>query len=153
MSTPYNESAIKLNTVKQKIISSLLVSNYELINLCFARIYTANAYNNPTWLYTELEGGLCLVVDYARKSARFLMFDLVSLEIIFESEFYKNFNVFYSCLSENFQCFEVNGGFVGFNVPDKSAAKMLHKSVNGLTDQVITKKLKKSITLPHLLEN
>jgi hypothetical protein len=144
MSSPYNESAIKLNLVKQKIISSLLLSNYDLISMVFARIYTANAHNNSSWLYTELEGALCLVIDYARKSARFLMFDLVSLEITFESEFYKNFNVFYSCLSETFQCFEVNGGFIGFNIPDKISAKNLLKSVVALSDQVISKKIKEN---------
>ena len=148
MSYCINESTNKLNFVKQKIISSLLMSNYDLISICFARVYTASAYNNPSWLYTELEGALCLVVDYSRKSARFLMFDLLTLEITFESEFYKNFNVFYTCSSDTFQCFEVSGGFIGFSIPEKSAARTFHKAVTSLTDHAISKKLKENKIVP-----
>jgi hypothetical protein len=144
MSSPYNESSLKLNTVKQKIIQSLLQNNYDLLSLCFARIYSANAHGESSWLYSELEGGLCLCIDYSRKSARFIMFDLISLEITFESEFYKNFNVFYSSINDTFQCFEVQGGFIGFSIPDKNQAKQFLKSVTSLTDQIIAKRVKEN---------
>jgi len=104
-------------------------------------LYTAGA-NNKSWLYTGLEGGLTLVIDYRRKTARFLMFDLNTLEIVFENEFYRKFNIFYTNLSENFQCFEVAGGFIGFNIPDKHDAEKFFKVVSGLTDQTIARKAK-----------
>lgn len=141
MSWYLNESNIKLNIAKRKIISSLLVNNYELISICFCKLYTAGA-NNKSWLYTGLEGGLTLVIDYRRKTARFLLFDLNTLEIVFENEFYRKFNIFYTSLSENFQCFEVAGGFIGFNVPDKYDAEKFFKAVSGLTDQTIARKAK-----------
>lgn len=144
MSTLPNESSLKLTLVKQKIISSLLIYNYELISMCFAKIYSASAHSK-TWLYTELEGGLTLVIDYARKSARFLLFDLNTFEIIFECEFYKNFNLFYTNQTETFQCFEVSKGFIGFQIPDKISAMNFSKSVSKLSDALIAKKIKEKI--------
>ena len=141
MSWYLNESNIKLNTAKRKIISSLLINNYELISICFTKLYTAGA-TNKQWLYTGLEGGLTLVIDYRRKTARFLLFDLNSLEIIFENEFYKKFNIFYSSLSPTFQCFEVSGGFIGFSIPDKYDSDKFFKAVTSLTDQTIARKTK-----------
>jgi len=141
MSWYLNESNIKLNIAKRKIISSLLLNNYDLISICFCKLYTAGAHNK-SWLYTGLEGGLTLVIDYRRKTARFLLFDLNTLEIVFENEFYRKFNIFYNNLSENFQCFEVSGGFIGFNIPDKYDADKFFKAVTGLTDQTIARKVK-----------
>ncbi len=141
MSWYLNESNIKLNIAKRKIITSLLLNNYELISICFCKLYTAGK-NNKSWLYTGLEGGLTLVIDYRRKTARFLLFDLKTLEIVFENEFYRKFNIFYSNLSENFQCFEVSGGFIGFNIPDKYDADKFFNAVSGLTDQTIARKAK-----------
>ncbi len=131
-----------LNIVKQKLIESILLSNsqYELIHLSFARLYTGN--KNQTWLYSELEGALTLVLDYTKKTAKFIMFDLITMEIIFECEWYKNFNIFYTVINDNFQCFEVNGGFIGFNIPNQNDANILLKNVMKLTDMVIIKKTK-----------
>ena len=140
----YNESSIKLNVVKQKIIQSLLVYNYELIAMCFCRLYTASS-TSKTWLYTELEGSLTLVIDYARKSARFLLFDLNTFEIIFECELHKNFHLFYTSQSDTLHSFEVSKGFIGFSIPDKASAQMFLNSVTRLTDANISKKIKEKI--------
>lgn len=140
----HNEDFLKLNTVKQKIISSLLAYNYELIAMCYARIYTASS-QSTNWLYTELEGGLTIVIDYARKSARFLLFDLNTLEINFECELYKKFNLFYTSLTKTLHCFEVNQGFIGFLIPDVNSSQDFFKSVYKLTDTVIANIIKKRI--------
>ena len=136
-----NESKIKLNIVKQKIITSLLLNNYELLNLAFCRIYTSGI-TNKQWLYSGLEGGLSLVIDYRRKSARFLLFDLNTFEIIFESELYKKFNIFYSECNDYFHCFEIHNGFIGFRFADSNEAKSIIKTISILTDQNIAKRLK-----------
>lgn len=150
MSWYLNESNIKLNIAKRKIIASLLLNNYELVSICFCKLYTAGAVSK-TWLYSGLEGGLTLVIDYRRKTARFILFDLHTLEIVFENEFYRKFNIFYTSLSESFQCFEVAGGFVGFNIPDKYDADKFFKAVTGLTDQTIARRAK-DIKITNILD-
>ena len=101
------DSKNNINCVQYKIISSLLRTNYEMQHLAYAKLFTAGK-EVREWLYSELEGGLTIVIDYSRKSARFIMFDLMTYEIIFESELYKNFNKFYVKAKEKFQYFEIN---------------------------------------------
>jgi hypothetical protein len=131
----------RLNTVKRKLITSLLINNYELLGLVFARVYTSEL-NTKTWLYSGLEGGLALVIDYHRRTGRFLLFDLDTFEIIFENELYKKFNIFYSETSATFQCFEIPNGFIGFSIPDVVESKVFYRTVCNLTDVVIMKRLK-----------
>jgi len=95
--------------VQQKIIKSLLKSNYELISMGYAYLFTAGK-NSKDWLFSELHGAICLVIDFVRKSTRFLMFDVITYEIVFENELYKHFNTTYSKANDLFQYFEVNEG-------------------------------------------
>ena len=141
----------KINLVQQKIIISLLKSNYELLSLAYAKLFTA-AKINREWLYSELEGGLTIVVDFNRKSARFIMFDLKTFEILFESELYKNFNTFYNRGNDFFHYFEVGGGFIGFKFVDKSASGVFYESVSNLDKKKIDKYLanQKTISLQEL---
>jgi hypothetical protein len=63
----------KLNQVNRKIISSLLVNNYDLLSTVYARIYTCDN-NTKTWFFSGLEGALTLVIDYHRKAGRGFFF-------------------------------------------------------------------------------
>jgi hypothetical protein len=137
-----SSSVNKLNPVKRKIISSLLINNYDVMALVFARVYTSGINGSKTWLYSGLEGGLALVIDYHRRAGRFILFDLETFEIIFENELYKKFNIFYSETSATFQCFEIPLGFIGFCIPNVIESKAFYRTVCNLTDNAITKRLK-----------
>ena len=141
------DSKNNINCVQYKIISSLLRTNYEMQHLAYAKLFTAGK-EVREWLYSELEGGLTIVIDYSRKSARFIMFDLMTYEIIFESELYKNFNKFYVKAKEKFQYFEISNGFVGFKFHDKESANAFYEIVSNLDEKKIEKALKNQKPLP-----
>ena len=111
-----------MNIVNSKIVASILLSNYHLIEMCYAKVYTANK-SGKSWLYSDICGNLCLVIDYNRQAARLMMFDILNYQIVFETELYKQFDKYYSKSDDNFQYFEIGSGFIGFSIKDKTTAQ------------------------------
>ena len=133
----------KINIVQQKIITSLLYGKYDILKITFARIYTAEI-KAEYWLYSGLQGALvyCIKADSKPNTFRFLMFDLDSYEIVFDCELYKKFEKAYKKGTERFFYFEVNNGFIGFEIPDMNEAQILYAQVMNFKDDYIKKKLK-----------
>ena len=136
-----NDNVNRLTLVEKKIIKSLLYPQYEVLNYSFCRIHTC-ASTSKSWLYTNLEGALTLGLDLKLKACRFFLYDLSSFEVLFECELYKKFSTAYTKGSERFYYFEVNKGFIGFEIPSINEAEILSAVITNLTDQMISKKIK-----------
>lgn len=122
---------------RKKVIAMLTAGgNKDLIKLVSARIYTTTK-DTDTWLYSDLEGLLCFVMDYDAKSRYFIMFDPDSYEVLYEMELYKNFNKYYHNVTEDVQCFEICNGFIGFKFFDNNEAKMFSLVVNRFDDNFV----------------
>ena len=131
----------KITLVKKKIIKSLLYGSYDIMNMFFARIHTCGK-QSESWLYSGLEGALIYCIDIRVKTCRFLMVDLKSYEIVFDCELYKKFDKAYKKGTERFYYFEVENGFIGFEIPNMDEAQILEGSIVSFGDDYIKRKLK-----------
>ena len=135
----------KINLVQKKIISSLLYGKYEIMNMnfTFARIHTCET-KSEYWLYSGLQGALvyCIKADTKPNTCHFLMFDLKTFETVFDCELYKKFEKAYKKGSERFYYFEVNNGFIGFEIPDMNEAQILYAQITSFNNSYIKQKLK-----------
>ena len=131
----------QITLVQKKIIKSLLYGLYDIMNIFYARIHTCGK-NAEYWLYSGLEGALVYCIDMRVKSCRFLMIDLKSYEIVFDCELYKKFDKAYKKGTERFYYFEVENGFIGFEIPNMEQAEILSASIISFGDDYIKKKLR-----------
>ena len=130
----------KISLVQKKIINSLLYGKYDVMNVCYARIYTCEA-KAEYWLYSGLQGALvyCIKADSKPHSCYFLMFDLKTFETVFDCELYKKFEKAYKKGTERFFYYEINNGFIGFEIPDMNEAQILYAQVINFKDDYIKK--------------
>ena len=138
-----NSTKIKIQNisrVENKIIKLILYSTHEIINTCFAQIYTFS--DSTNWLYSNLEGALVLAIDLKNYVAKFLLFDLKTFNITFECELFKSFSEYYKKGSDRFYYFEINKGFIGFFIPDVKEADVLNSYVFNMTFSLIKNKIK-----------
>jgi hypothetical protein len=138
-----NSTKIKIQNisrVENKIIKLILYSTHEIINTCFAQIYTFS--DSTNWLYSNLEGALVLAIDLKNYVAKFLLFDLKTFNITFECELFKSFSEYYKKGSDRFYYFEINKGFIGFFIPDVKEADVLNSYVFNMTFSLIKNKVK-----------
>jgi hypothetical protein len=132
---------IKINIVQKKIIKSILYGNYHIMNIFFARIHTCSK-NSEYWLYSGLEGALIYCIDIKLRTCKFLMIDLKTYEIVFDFELYKKFDKAYRKGTERFYYFEVENGFIGFEIPYMEHAEILYGSILSFGDEYIKVKLR-----------
>ena len=139
----YNPSDVlsKKGLLKKKIVKRILYPTYEVLSFSFGRIYTCGP-NSTNWLYSNLEGLLVLALNLKSKTCRFFLFDLKTFEILFECELYKKFNPNYIKDTERFYHFEIQKGFIGFEIPSIDEAGILNAVITNLTDDFIKKKIK-----------
>ena len=136
----------KITLVQKKIIKSLLYGSYDIMNMFYARIHTCGK-QSEYWIYSGLEGALIYCIDIRVKSYRFLMIDLKSYEIVFDCELYKRFDKAYKKGTERFYYFEVENGFIGFEIPNMEQAEILSASIISFGDDYIKKKIKEYKTM------
>ena len=70
------------------------------------------------------------------------MIDLKSYEIVFDCELYKKYDKAYKKGTETFYYFEVENGFIGFEIPNIEQAEILSASIISFGNDYIKKKLK-----------
>jgi hypothetical protein len=128
-----NENFQKLE--KKKILA-ILGSNREMYKICLAKIYTSDK-EGESWLYSDLEGFLCFVLDYNIKTRFLVMFDPTTYERLFQFELYNNFEKQYQKLADDFFCFEVGNGYIGFKFEDTKEASELHDIVKKFNDFLV----------------
>ena len=108
----------------RKRLLSVIGSDRDLLAMADVKLFSAN--QKKSWLYSDLKGSLCFVLDHTVGARYLIIFDSTSLQRLFNMELYKNFDKNYTQLSENFQCFEVsNGCYIGFKFEDVQEAKNL----------------------------
>jgi hypothetical protein len=128
-----NENFQKLE--KKKILS-ILGSSREMYKMCSAKIFTSNK-DGETWLYSDLEGFLCFVLDYTIKTRFFVMFDPTTYECLFQFELYNNFERVYQKLADDFFCFEIGNGFIGFQFENSKEASELQDIIKKFNDFLV----------------
>ena len=139
----------KISLVQKKIIKSLLYGNYDLMGIYFARIYTLGK-DSKFWLYSGLEGALIYCIDFRPRVLRFLLFNLKTYEIVFDCELYKKFNQSFQKGTDTFFYFDVNDGYIGFEIPDLEEAASLEEQISSYNDDLIKNRLKE---IKHMKEN
>jgi len=126
---------IRQHEITSKKISSILKQDQELVLMTSnCRIYTYSPSMLPQdWLFSGLEGNLCLIVDYSMKKVLLKLFELETFEVLFEIKFFEDFEKNYSCLTDDFHCIELNKGFLGLKFHNISQACELLKLVKTYT--------------------
>lgn len=122
--------------LEKKKILSIIGSNREMYKVCYAKIYTSNK-DGDSWLYSDLEGFLCFVLDYTIKTRFFVMYDPTTYECLFQYELYNNFEKEYQKLAEDFFCFEMANGFIGFKFENDKEASELHDIIRKFNDFLV----------------
>ena len=136
-----SEPIKKINIVQKKIIKSILYGRYHIMNIFYAYIHTCGK-NAEYWLYSGLEGALVYCIDIQTRTCKFLMIDLKTYDIVFDFELYKRFDKAYRKGTERFYYFEVENGFIGFEIPYMEHAEILYGSILSFGDEYIKVKLK-----------
>ncbi len=132
---------MQISLAQKMIIKSILYPNYTVISnsFSFGRIYTTiDSLKN--WVYSNLEGAIIVGLELKSKICKFFLFDLNSFEILFECEIYKKLpESNFIKANERFYYFQIDHGFIGFEIPNIAEASVLSGVVLNLTDTFINK--------------
>jgi hypothetical protein len=126
---------------KKKVLS-ILTPNLELQGDIYnAKLFSCDR-DGRNWLYSDVEGFLCFIVDYQLKTKYLVIFDITSFEKLFQYELYNNFLKFYEELAPEFRSFEIDSGFMGFQFETKEDAinfDSIIQRLSGLTNDLFAK--------------
>ena len=128
------------NSVTQKKILATLEPGLDLTLISSnVKLYTSNQ-EGKNWLYSDLEGLLCFILDYNVKTKYLVLYNSFSFEKIFQYELYKDFQNYFKSLAPEFRCFEVDSGFIGLQFDKKTEAEkanlIISKFKDSLTDNL-----------------
>lgn len=77
-----------------------------------ARIYTARSESG--WVYSNIQGILCLVWDREMENTPFMrLFDVETFDLLFEAEMYIDFQKSFTAMTNYFFFFEFMNAFIG----------------------------------------
>ena len=103
----------RINMEKIKILA-ILPSSQELQGDLFTvKLYSSDR-EGRDWLYSGLEGHLILIIDSSAKTKYLCLYDSITYQKLFQYELYKNFEASLKPLANDFICFEIDSGFIGF---------------------------------------
>ena len=129
-----NEEKSKLEKIKKYKLLTCLSHVQKIEEIFFnVKLYTSDT-EGQNWLYSDLEGTLVFVLDMKKKTRFLSLFDTYSFENLFSYELYSEFENFYMNLSPVFSCFEINGGFVGFEFENEIDCNKMLNSICKFTD-------------------
>jgi hypothetical protein len=114
--------------LEKRRVLALLGEGRDLMEMVSAKIYTTTK-DGSTWLYSDLEGFLCYVIDYVEKSQYFILYDFNTFEKLLQFELYNDFSKYYHELSPIFNCFETVSGFMGLKFFAENEAKIFANRV------------------------
>jgi hypothetical protein len=129
---------------ERRRILSILGDTKFLLEMVSAKLYTSGK-DGSSWLYSDIEGFLCYVIDFAEKCILFIIFDFFTLEKIFQFELYDDFCTYYTVLWKNFHCFETNNGFIGLKFSDFIESSNFILRVKKLDKNAIAQLFKKPL--------
>jgi hypothetical protein len=126
---------------KKKILS-VLNPNLELQGDIYnVKLFSCDR-DGKNWLYSDVEGNLCFIIDYSLKTKYLVIYDTTSIEKIFQYELYNNFLKSYEELAPEFRSFEIDSGFMGFQFESKDDAikfDLIIQRLSGLTNDLFAK--------------
>ena len=121
--------------IERKRLLAIIGQGNELQSIACAKIYTAGK-DADYWLYSDLEGFLCYMLHKEDKTRYLCLYDTETYELLFKFELYKDFEKFYTSITDVFHCFEVNNGFIGLKFYDISEAKLFSVIVMKFNDEI-----------------
>lgn len=107
----------QLNNIKLK-----LTGDSQVLIATVAKLYT-NDGTNHNWLYSNLAGAFCIVVDPDLHAVLLRLYDLNSYEVLFETELYYDFNDYLLELNSCFYCFPIEAGQIGISFAKAGEAR------------------------------
>ena len=137
--------AVQYDMVKEiakKKILSILAPNLELNgDIYIVKLFSCDR-DGRNWLYSDVEGYLCFIIDYQAKTKYLVIYDNRNFEKLFQFELYNNFTKYYEELAPEFRSFEIDSGFMGFQFESKDEAvefDLIISRVSGLTNDLFSK--------------
>jgi hypothetical protein len=134
----------RINIEKEKMLA-ILPDNQELQGDIFnAKLYSSDK-EGEDWLFSGLEGNLCLIVDYQIKTKYLIMYHPINYEKIFQYELYISFEKYFEELAPDFRSFEIESGFIGLQFDNQDNAKkfdqtlMKMQQMKNIFNKVLTK--------------
>jgi hypothetical protein len=118
----------------RKRILAILGPERDLINMTSAKLYSSNR-EGLKWLYSDLEGIVCFILDYKTKSKHIVMFDYSTYELLFSIEMYTNFTKYYQSIADDFHCFEIGNGFLGLKFSEIKEAEVFMLTISKFKDE------------------
>ena len=107
------------------------------------KIYTREEGEAKEWVYTGLEGYLCLIYDRRYIRGPILrMYHPQTCYCLFECGIYYNFSQCYTKASEFFHYFPIPQGFIGFTFPDAKQADSFYKVITDPFSGVFPKSMR-----------
>jgi hypothetical protein len=114
---------------EKRRILSVIGDGRDLMEIASAKIYTSSK-EGASWLYSDLEGFFCYLIDYNQKVQLLVLYDFTTYEKLFQFELYLDFPKYYSILSTDFHCFETDSGFIGLKFLNSSEAEVFSNRIN-----------------------
>ena len=141
-----DEHAFKAKDLTKKKILSVIPPNLEM----YGEIYNVKLYSSDiegkNWLYTDVEGFCCLLINEQSKIIYLTIFDPFTYEKLFQYELYNNFQKYFANLAPTFRSFEIDSGFMGINFESEEEAsgfESVIKRLSGFKDELFGKPTKK----------
>ena len=141
-----HEHAFKAKDLTKKKILSVIPSNLEM----YGEIYNAKLYScdkeGKNWLYSDVEGFCCLLINEQSKIIYLSIFDPFTYEKLFQYELYNNFHQYFENLAPTFRSFEIDSGFMGIlfeSEEEASGFESVIKRLSGFKDDLFGKTTKK----------
>ena len=136
----------KARDLAKKKILSILTPNLEMYGDIFnVKLYSCDR-DGKNWLYSDVEGFFCVIIDYQVKTFYITIFDSSTFQKLFQFELYNNFTKFFEELAPDFRSFEIDSGFMGVKFETEEDAvnfESMIKRLSGLKNDLFTKSNKK----------
>ncbi|KAL4497098.1 hypothetical protein ABPG72_019418 [Tetrahymena utriculariae] len=112
----------------KKLLQQVIGNKQTIMNIAIARIFTARS--EGEWIYSNLQGILCLVWDREKDNTPFLrLFDIETFDLLFEAEMYIDFHLSYASVNPTFYMFEYMSAFIGLQFVSETEASQFSLKV------------------------
>ncbi|EAR87069.1 WH1 domain protein (macronuclear) [Tetrahymena thermophila SB210] len=112
----------------KKLLQQVIGNKQTIMSIAIARIFTARS--EGEWIYSNLQGILCLVWDREKDNTPFLrLFDIETFDLLFEAEMYIDFHLSYASVNPTFYMFEYMNAFIGLQFISDSEASQFSLKV------------------------
>jgi len=129
------QEIIPQKVLNEKRILSTLEPNLDIYgHMTIVKLFSSDI-TGKNWLNSDIQGYLCLILDYHYKTIYIRIYDTITYQILFQYELYKNFLKLYQELAKDFRCFEIDSGFIGIKFDTEKEAKSFDGLIRGISDR------------------